>query len=114
MHDVQVELNDICLMPDEIPPWIRHLDDTDLHFIKRMVLASGSLKQLAQDYEVSYPTIRQRLDRIIERVETLDAHPNDDAFEARMRVLVAERILDMNVARQLLALHRQTKETAHD
>jgi hypothetical protein len=97
-------------MTDDAPAWIRHLDETDLHFIKRMVLASGSLKQLAQDYEVSYPTIRQRLDRIIERVKTLDANPTDDALEARVRILVAERKLDVATARQLLALHRQTKE----
>lgn len=103
-------------MSNDIPAWIRHLDDTDLHFIKRMVLASGSLKQLAEDYEVSYPTIRQRLDRIIERVQTLDSHPGDDAFEARMRVLVSERKLDMTTARQLLTLHRQTRseEVSHD
>lgn len=100
-------------MPDQTPPWIRHLDDIDLHFIKRMVLASGSLKQLAQEYEVSYPTIRQRLDRIIERVKTLDAHPDDDAFEARVRLLVAERKLDINTGRDLLALHRQTRPEEH-
>lgn len=96
------------------PAWVRHLDDTDLHFIKRMVLASGSLKQLAQDYEVSYPTIRTRLDRIIQRVQSFESNPEDDPFEARVRILVAERTLDLPVARQLLALHRQSKETDHD
>lgn len=69
-----------------------------------MVLASGSLKRLAEEYEVSYPTIRQRLDRIIERVRTFDAHPEDDPFEARMRMLVSERVIGVDTARQLLAL----------
>ena len=73
----------------DLPAWIRYLDETDLHFVKRMVLASGSLKQLAAEYEVSYPTIRQRLDRIIDRVRQLDANPGDDALEARVRLLVA-------------------------
>lgn len=101
-------------MSFEVPTWVAHLDDTDLHFIRRMVLASGSLKQLSQEYEVSYPTIRARLDRIIERLRTLDSHPEDDALEARVRVLVADRRLDVNLARQLLALHRQTKESSDD
>lgn len=101
-------------MRHEIPAWIRHLEDTDLHFIKRMVLASGSLKQLSQEYEVSYPTIRARLDKIIERVQTHDTHPQDDALEAKIRMLVSERQIEVPLARQLLALHRQTKESPND
>jgi len=92
-------------MNNEVPAWVRHSDDTDLHFIRRLVLASGSLKQLAHEYEVSYPTIRQRLDKIIERIRTLDTYPEDDALEARIRVLVTDRTLDVNVARQLLPVH---------
>ena len=99
----------------DIPPWLTRLDETDLHFIKRMVLASGSLKQLAQEYEVSYPTIRQRLDRIIERVRVADANPDDDAFEARVRLMVGDNQLEPGVARELLSLHRQTrKEETND
>ena len=42
----------------DIPAWLVHLEDEDRQFIKRLVLASGSLKQLAAEYGVSYPTIR--------------------------------------------------------
>ena len=94
----------------EVPHWIRRLDETDLQFIKRMVLASGSLKQLAAEYDVSYPTIRQRLDRIIERVQLADANPSDDALEARVRALVAENEMSPELARELLELHRQDRE----
>ena len=93
-----------------IPLWLRQLDETDLHFIKRMVLASGSLKQLAQEYEVSYPTIRQRLDRVIGRIRQADNHPDDDAFESRVRQLVADNELPPRVARDLLDLHRAAAE----
>ncbi len=92
------------------PAWLERLDETDQHFIKRMVLASGSLKQLAAEYEVSYPTIRQRLDRIIERVRIADENPGDDAFEARMRLLVADNQLNPGLARELLTLHRETRQ----
>jgi len=38
-------------------------------FIELFVLASGSLKQMAEELGVSYPTIRTRLDRIIECIQ---------------------------------------------
>ena len=35
-------------------------------FIEMFVLASGSLKQIAEQTGVSYPTVRSRLDKVIE------------------------------------------------
>ena len=40
-----------------IPEWIVNLDDEDVSFIKRFLLASGSLKEMARQYEVTYPTV---------------------------------------------------------
>lgn len=39
-------------------------------FIEMFVLASGSLKELARHTGVSYPTLRSRLDRVIEALRT--------------------------------------------
>ncbi|MBM4107269.1 MAG: DUF2089 domain-containing protein [Phycisphaerae bacterium] len=47
---------------------LARLPREDLDFIVEFVLVSGSLKELARAYRVSYPTIRSRLDRLIERV----------------------------------------------
>lgn len=91
------------------PRWIDGLDDADLQLIRRFVLASGSLKQLAADYEVSYPTIRLRVDALIERVRLLDANADDDALEARVRLLVASGELQPALGKELMRLHRQTK-----
>ena len=44
-------------MSRELPPWLGHLADEDYQFIKRFILSSGSLKELAASYDVSYPTI---------------------------------------------------------
>ena len=47
-------------------------------FIKKFVLASGSLKEVAALYGVSYPTVRLRLDRLIQKIqltETAEADP---------------------------------------
>jgi len=97
-------------MPDrETPAWIKHLDETDLQFVRRMILASGSLKDLAAEYGVSYPTIRQRLDRIIERIGVIEKHETADAFEMRIRLLVADGHIEPRMGSELLKLHRSTK-----
>lgn len=54
----------------------------DLDLIAELVLRSGSLKDLATAYDVSYPTIRVRLDRVIERLRGLIARkPHDPLAE---------------------------------
>lgn len=89
----------------KVPAWFLHLDDEDHQLIKRLILASGSLKELAQSYGVSYPTIRLRLDRLIERVRTLDSVSEDDPFQARVRLLVSSGELTARAAKELLRLH---------
>jgi hypothetical protein len=93
-------------MRRDLPVWITHLKDEDLQFVKRLVLASGSLKDLAAAYGVSYPTIRTRLDRLIERIRAVDEVPADDRLVARIRILVAEGRISSDVGKELLALHR--------
>ena len=44
-----------------IPDWMANLEDEDVSFIKRFILASGSLKEMASQYGVTYPTVRLRL-----------------------------------------------------
>ena len=90
----------------DLPAWIANLEEEDLHFIKRLVLASGSLKDLAAEYGVSYPTIRARLDGVIERVKILDKHDGDDPLEARIRILVAKGEMEPKMGKDLLVLHR--------
>lgn len=46
-----------------------HLEDQD--FILQFVLNSGSLKKMALQMNISYPTMRNRLDDIIEKLQTI-------------------------------------------
>ena len=48
--------------------WLEVLTDDDLEFLHQFILCSGSLKDLASQYGVSYPTIRIRADKIIEKI----------------------------------------------
>ncbi|HUF74345.1 MAG TPA: DUF2089 family protein [Gammaproteobacteria bacterium] len=93
----------------DLPNWVLRLDDSDLQLIRRFVLASGSLKQLAADYDVSYPTIRGRVDALIERMQLLDANVNDDALEAKIRLMVASGEIETALGKEILTLHRSTK-----
>lgn len=90
----------------ELPPWLTHLEGEDYQFIKRFLLASGSLKELAASYQVSYPTIRLRLDRLLDRIRSLEETPPKDAFDAKVRRLVADGELSTTLGRELLRIHR--------
>jgi hypothetical protein len=83
------------------------LDDADREFVMRMVLASGSLKELAQGYGVSYPTIRAKLDRLIARLQALVAGRRINPLAERLADLVERGEVTPSAARGLLELHRR-------
>jgi len=56
----------------EIPPLLR-LSPDDLSFVTAFVRSSGSLKAIAQQLGVSYPTVRNRLDEILARLEAMES-----------------------------------------
>jgi hypothetical protein len=95
---------------EQIPAWFANLESEDHQFIKRLVLASGSLKQLAEEYDVSYPTIRLRLDRLIERVRLIDKAPSDDAFHSKVRLLVEDGDVSAKVGKELLRIHNEVRK----
>jgi hypothetical protein len=86
---------------------LTRLPREDLDLICELVLQSGSLKGLARSYDVSYPTIRTRLDRVIERLRTvLDGRRPDPVVELLAR-LVERGELTPGGARALKALAQQ-------
>ena len=89
-------------MEDNIPEWIKGLSEEDWQFIKRLLLASGSLKDVANQYSISYPTVRIRLNRLIEKVQILDTKRPKTKFHQTVQLLVTEGKLDLAVAKQLL------------
>jgi len=95
-------------MPSELPEWLADLDEEDLQFIRRLVLGSGSLKALAEEYGVSYPTVRARLDRLIAKVKALEGASPSDPFRRRLAILIADGRLAPSAARELMRAHTQT------
>ena len=93
--------------------WAGELEDEDLSFIKRFVLASGSLKELATVYGISYPTVRLRLDRLIEKIKLLDRQDIVSPFERLLRVQHAEGKIDRQTLKVLLeAYEAETKDSS--
>src|SRR5688572_25298438 len=86
--------------------WIDYLSDEDLAFVKRFVLASGSLKELAAAYGISYPTVRLRLDRLIAKIQVTDSHDISSEFERLLRAQHAEGKIDADTLKALLAAYR--------
>ena len=94
---------------DTVPGWMVNLEDEDAAFIKKFVLSSGSLKEMAALYRVSYPTVRLRLDRLIQKIqlaETAEADP----YVALVKRLAVDDKLDFDTAKLLLSEYRKTKE----
>jgi hypothetical protein len=87
--------------------WLTRLSDEDAAFVKRFVMASGSLKDLAKAYGISYPTVRLRLDRLIEKIRVLDSQEIVSEFERTLRARYAEGRIDMDTLKALLTAHQQ-------
>ena len=94
--------------------WTESLSDEDLAFVKRFVLASGSLKEMAKAYGISYPTVCLRLDRLIEKIKVIDDHTITSQFERVLRAQYADGKLDMPTLAVLLAAHTEEMEVDHD
>jgi hypothetical protein len=86
--------------------WLDALEDEDVSFIKRFVLASGSLKDLATFYGISYPTVRLRLDRLIDKIKLLDQGDFMSPFERVLRMQHAEGKIDRQTLKLLLDAHQ--------
>jgi hypothetical protein len=94
--------------------WIDFLNDEDLAFIKRLVLASGSLKELAALYGISYPTVRLRLDRLIAKIQVIESQDVRSDFERVLRAHHAEGKIDADTLKTLLTAYRQDLEARQE
>jgi hypothetical protein len=73
----------------------------DLDLIVELVLRSGSLKDLATAYGVTYPTIRLRLDRVIERLQAAVKGKQPDPLKELLARLVERGEMTASGARSV-------------
>ena len=91
-----------------LPEWMAELEEEDVVFIKKFVLASGSLKEVAGQYGVTYPTVRLRLDRLIQKIRLTEDAAADPYIATIKRLAVNEK-LDLETAKVLIAEYKKTK-----
>jgi hypothetical protein len=63
-------------------PRLARLSPAQQHLAEQLVLAAGNLKLMAASLEVSYPTLRKRLDELVEALARL--RTDDDARTAEL------------------------------
>ena len=94
---------------ETVPEWMAGLEDEDLVFIKKFVLASGSLKEMAGEYGVTYPPVRLRLDRLIQKIKLSEDTAADPYIGLIKRLTVNEK-LDFDTAKVLISAYKKAKE----
>lgn len=92
-----------------LPEWMAELEDEDLVFIKKFLLASGSLKDIAGQYGVTYPTVRLRLDRLIQKIKLGEAG-GEDPYVALVKRLAVNDKLDFDTAKVLIHAYKKQKK----
>ena len=91
-----------------LPEWMAGLEEEDVAFIKKFILASGSLKEVAGQYGVTYPTVRLRLDRLIQKIRLTEDVAADPYIATIKRLAVNEK-LDLDTAKVLIAEYKRTR-----
>lgn len=94
---------------DVMPDWIANLDDEDIKFIKKFLLASGSLKEIAAVYGVTYPTVRLRLDRLIQKIQISEDTTNEPYISLIKRLAVNDKI-DFDTAKVLISEYKKIEK----
>ena len=89
-----------------IPEWMAALEDEDVVFIKKFLQASGSLKEMARQYGVTYPTVRLRLDKLIQKIQISEDVSNEPYIALVKRMAVGDKI-DSDTAKILIAEYKK-------
>lgn len=92
-----------------VPEWMQNLDEEDVNFIKKFLLASGSLKEIAGQYGVTYPTVRLRLDKLIQKIQISESSASEPYIALIKRLAVNDK-LDFDTAKLLINEYKKVKE----
>mgnify|MGYP001672587886 FL=1 len=71
-------------------------------------MSSGSLKEIAKQYEVTYPTVRLRLDRLIQKIQISEDNANEPYISLIKRLAVNDK-LDFETAKILVSEYKKMK-----
>ncbi|PGN01165.1 hypothetical protein CN955_25480 [Priestia megaterium] len=92
-----------------MPSWILALDKESLEFIRKFILNSGSLKNMSNLYDVSYPTVRAKLDRLIKKIE-IHSQEEDVEFVNMIKGFVIDERISLEVAKIIIEKYKKEKD----
>lgn len=72
-------------------------------------MTSGSLKEIATLYEVSYPTVRLRLDKLIQKIQINDKSLNEP-FISFIKELALNEKVDLDTAKLIINEYKKEKK----
>lgn len=115
---VRLVSEDIAIEGRFTPPALATLPADDQVFVAAFVRSHGSIKQMEQLFGVSYPTIKNRLNRIAAALPFVDVQPSaGDAAESSVSSIL-DRLERGEVtaadAVSELSPRRTRKESSHD
>lgn len=84
-----------------VPSWMENFEEEDVAFVKNFILTSGSLKEMAAKYGVTYPTVRLRLDRLIDKVKVSEDQEAEPYVKLIKKLALDDR-LDFETAKLLI------------
>ena len=89
-----------------LPKWMEQLTEEELTFIKKFLIASGSLKEMAKQYGVTYPTVRLRLDRLIQKIQLSD-RSTEKPYVELIKSLAIDGKIDYHTAKILISEYKK-------
>ena len=95
--------------PESNSPVAPGAEPEDIAFLKNFVLKSGSLKEIARLYGVSYPTVRLRLDKLIQKIE-LSVPAEGGALLRLHQGPGRGRAVDLDTAKLIIDRYQREKE----
>jgi len=87
----------------ELPP-LAKLNADDQVFVAVFVKCHGSIKQMEKHFDVSYPTIKSRLNRISGKLDFIDVETTSDSGSEALEMLDRGEI---NVEQAIKLLHKE-------
>ena len=65
---------------------------------------------MAQQYGVTYPTVRLRLDKLIKKIEAADSIMMNDPFVTYIKQLALNEKIDLETAKSLINEYNKTRK----
>jgi hypothetical protein len=93
---------------EDIPAWILSLDKESIEFIRKFIINSGSLKNISKLYGVSYPTVRAKLDTLIQKIE-LNSKTEDIEFVNMIKNLVIDERMSLETAKLIIDKYKSER-----